>query len=776
MPYLVCLVILAMTATVGLAAPQIKDQQKCLNDVTKAGANVVKTQGKANWKCLRYGNQGKADKLGDPGDTLTAQACLTNDVGDKVSQKKSKTVAKDVQRCLGVPTGMPDYGYTGAAAVNNSASLEPIELVAAIFGGDLDAAVVDDDSDSDGARCQQEVLKGANRIVDDGWKIIRLGLKDGYKGKKRRAGVSADTPISSSDNMQGEILAQVLDDVKGKIQGEVDKLGSKAQQRCGTALTSIALMFPGECSTAADVTELVDCVAGLAKAHLYQAAAGFYGMSLACDLTDDGVHNESCVTADQQLHVLNRVAYGPDAYTIGRIQTLGLGGFIDEQLDPAALDDSTVDAALAANYASLELNFADLRTCYPQGGGGTCPASPGGNKNDVYKELQESEVYRAAGSVRQLEAVLVDFWFNHFNVAGATGRRKWDGTPYVRESIRPWVLGNFEESVVRMTRGPAMLDYLDQRQNQVGTPPGTGYNENFSRELLELHTLSVDGPYTEFDVKEAARALTGWRENYANDGPGFEYNGFEYRDSWHDYLSAKTVLGTTIDFPGDGEMEGFEVLRLASENASTANFLCTKLVRRFVGESVPFALVEECAATFLANSAEADQLELVLRSILESPEFLLFPEYRQAKVKRPFVFGASLVRALGVDPDPGVVDYAGLRKAIRDLGEELRNAGPPTGYPDSSIAWASPGGMIRRFNEIEGATESAAAGLGVDDTGTSTEIIDDLAAVLFPVAGVSTSVRTTGIAFLDSIPGASNPERVEQGAAFLLSSPEFLNH
>ncbi len=682
MQLIASLAILAFSAAVAVAAPQTTDQQKCLNDVTKAGANVVKTQGKANWKCLRYANQGKTEKLGDAGETLNAQACLTNDVGGKVDKKQQKTIVKDGQRCLDAPASMPDFAYTGAVAVNDAGKGEAIELVAAIFGPDLDAAVVDDEVDSDGARCQQEILKGANRITDDGWKVVRLGLKDGLKGKKRRAGVSPDDPIFSLDNMQGEALAQTFDDVKSKIQGEVDKLGAKAQQRCPAALTSIASMFPGDCSASADVGALVDCVAGLAKAHLFQSVAGFYGMSVACDLTDDGLHNESCVTADQEMHVLDRVAYGPDPGTISSIQTLGLSGFIDAQLDPGMTRRRYVDTALAANYASLDLNFNELRTCYPQGGGGTCPGIPDGNKNDVWRELHESEAYRAVASARQLEAVLVDFWFNHYNVNSTTGRRKWDATPYVRESIRPWILGNFEESVVRMTRGPAMLDYLDQRQNQIGSPPGTGYNENFSRELLELHTLSVDGPYTELDVKEAARALTGWREDYDNDGPGFEYNGFEYRDSWHDYLGAKTVLGVTIDIPGDGEMEGFEVIRLASEHPSTASFVCTKLIRRFVGEAVPFALVEECAAVFLANSAEDDQLELVLRTIFESPEFLLFPQYRKAKVKRPFVFGASLVRALGVDPDPGVFDYNDLRKTIRDLGEELRDAGPPTGYPD----------------------------------------------------------------------------------------------
>ncbi len=762
-------------ASVAVAAPQTKDQQNCLNDMTKAGANVVKTQNKSNWKCLRNANKGKTDKLGDPGDTLTAQACLTNDVGGKVAKKQAKTVTKEGLRCQ-APTGVPDFAYEGSATINTAASAGPVTMVAAVFGADLDVAVVDDDLDQSGAKCQQEVLKGANRIVDDAWKVVRTGIKDGLKGKKRRAGISPDAPVDALLNLQSEILAQALDDLKGKIQSEADKLAAKAQQRCSVAVSTLAQMFPGDCVAAASVTELSDCVAGVAMGHFYQEAEGFYGMSIACDLTDDGVHNESCVTADQQRHVLDRITYGPEAYTIGRIQTLGLNGFIEEQLDPLSLDDSTTDTALAANYPSLAMDFNELRLCYPQGGGGACPGSVGGNKNDVWKHLQESEMYRASASVRQLEAVLVDFFFNHYNVAGTAGRREWDTTPYVRESIRPYILDNFEEGVMRMTRGPAMLDYLDQRQNQIGSPPGSGYNENFSRELLELHTLGVDGPYDETDVKEAARALTGWREDYNNDGPGFEYNGFWYRDSWHDYLGSKTVLGQVINFPADGEMEGIELIGIVSEHPSTANFVCKKLVRRFLGDGVPHALVDECAATFLANTAEVDQLEEVVRGILTSPEFLLFAEHRKARVKRPTTFFASLIRAVGVDPDPTVVNYVSIRKDVRDLGEEIRAAGPPTGYPDTSITWASPGGIIQRFNLIEEVTEDAATLWGVSGAGTSTQIIDDLIAVLFPVAGVADATRTAAIGFLDTIPGASDAEKVEQGGAFLLSGPEFLNH
>ncbi len=204
-----------------------------------------------------------------------------------------------------------------------------------------------------------------------------------------------------------------------------------------------------------------------------------------------------------------------------------------------------------------------------------------------------------------------------------------------------------------MARGSAMLDYLDLRDNQIGVPPGTGYNENFPRELLELHTMGVTGGYTETDVKQMARALTGWREewnNEANFEPG--YPGFRYQDSRHDYLGPKTILGQVIDSV-DGEQEGLDGIALAARHPSTATFVCSKLVRRFVGDDPPFRLVDACAAEFIATQDFGDQLEQVMALILKSREFLLFPEYRRNKVKRPVVLMPSLLRAVGANPDPG---------------------------------------------------------------------------------------------------------------------------
>lgn len=752
------------------AAPQTTDQQRCLNNLTKAAAGVAKQQGKTDWHCVRDAGGGRTDNLGDPGDVLTAQACLTNDVGGKVAKKAQRTSDHDLRDCQGA--GAPGFAYLGAAAINAAASAASRDIVAALFGPNLDAAIVSDDVDGDGADCQAEVLKGANRIVDDLWRVTRGGIRDGLKGRNRIAGPSPDAPVSSGDGLTGEVLSQAFDDVKGKIQGEVDRLADKAQTRCAGATTPLAQLFPGSCTGAGSIANLAACVADVARAHFYASLSGTHGLAIECDLTDDGEADESCISAGQRQQLLDRAGYGPDAYTIGRLQTLGLNGYIDEQLAPAAIDDSAVEAVLAANYPSLSLSVVAVRTCYPNNVGGTCPGLMGATRNDVFKEMEESEIYRAAASHRQLEAALVDFWFNHFNVTGSTGQQKWNTPSYLRDSIRPYVLGNFNEAVLREARGPAMLDYLDLRENQIGVPPGTGYNENFPRELLELHTLGVTGPYTETDVKQMARALTGWREewnNEANFEPG--YPGFRYQDNRHDYLGPKTILGQVVN--SGGVQEGIDAIALAARHPSTATFVCTKLVRRLVDDAPPYRLVDACAAEFLATQDAPDQLARVTALILKSREFQLFPEYRHSKVKRPVVLIPSLLRAVNANADPSAAGYSTLRKTLASLGERIRNADPPTGYPDQSVTWASPGGLVQRFNLVETTAQTYAAGWGVSGAQADADVVDDVAAVLFPVTGVSAATRTAAIAYLGSI-GASSAQRVEQAGAFLLSSREFL--
>ena len=392
--------------------------------------------------------------------------------------------------------------------------------------------------------------------------------------------------------------------------------------------------------------------------------------------------------------------------------------------------------------------------------------------------MEESEIYRAVASRRQLEAVLVDFWFNHFNVTGSVGQQKWNTPSYLRDSIRPWVLDNFEESVLRMARGPAMLDYLDQRQNQVGVPPGTGYNENFPRELLELHTMGVTGAVhrdrREGDGARAHRMARGMeqREQLRSRLPGLPLPGQPPR------------LPRTEDRPRDrsstrarrtASRKASPPISLASRHPDVAPFICGKLVRRFVHDDPPFLLVDACATAFIAHQNDADQLRQVMEVILKSREFQLFPEYRKSRVKKPVVLIPSLLRAIGADPDPAVTDYRDMRVLIADLGERIRNADPPTGYPDVSVVWASPGAIVQRFNLARDVAVDHAASWGVSGAQPSADVVDDVIAVLFPVDGVAPATRTAAIAYLDAI-AATDAQKVEQAGAFLLASRDFLTY
>lgn len=220
-------------------------------------------------------------------------------------------------------------------------------------------------------------------------------------------------------------------------------------------------------------------------------------------------------------------ATAPDPWTLARLTALGARGYVLEQLRPDTIPDTAVDTMLA-RYPSLVMSFTDLRTFYPNQ---PAPGQPG--SGDVLKERQRAKLLRAIASRRQLEQVLVDFWFNHFNIV-ATDRRDYDISPYERIAIRPHVLGRFRDLLLAVARNPGMGDFLDARRNRVGA-----LNENFPRERLELHTVGVETGFTEDDVVNVARAFTGWKENQ------FAPDGFEFLAAFHD-PGPKTVLGTTV--------------------------------------------------------------------------------------------------------------------------------------------------------------------------------------------------------------------------------------
>ena len=733
------------------AAPQTSDQQGCINDVNKYGAKVAKTQNRADVDCVENAGRGLTFRLGIPPQAQTAQACLTNDVRGKVAKDTLKLQDRDARSCLAAPEQLPGFGYSGSANVGAAARAAGVGIVAGLFGPDLDAAIVSSALDRDGARCQADVLRYAGDLFYAIWKEVLTAKKNVLRGAARLTGSG---PVASATDLEAELIAVVQADARGKIARAALKLHDKTTQRCTEAVTPIGQLFRGACGSSSSLTSLGDCAEGLARGQFFQSLASADALSIDCDLLDNGAGDLSCESAELREHVLNRTGYGPDAWSRARIQTLGVHDYIEEQLSPQTIDDSALDTLLA-QFPSLTQTFLQLRANYDNNP--TPPVLPLGT---IARELKQAKVLRAVASRRQLAEVLVDFWQNHFNVAaGSSQRTKYDISPYDRITIRPNVLGNFEDLLVADAKSPAMGDYLDNRRNKVNA-----INENYAREVMELHTLSVSGPYTEADVPALARCLTGWHENYNNP------DGFQFTLAQHDQ-GAKTVIGVQIP-PNGGIQDGLTMLDFLAHHPSTASFISRKLVVRFVSESPPQRLVDDAAGVFLGSGGD---LRAVLETILLSPEFLSSPQYRHTKAKRPLHFYASLARALGANP--AQLNSNTLRNRVADMGEDLYDAGPPTGYPDVSAFWFSPGTAVKRFNDAE-ATSRGAYGFVFTypiSGGTSAEVIDALGTMLF-VASLSPETRGAAIGFLDVLPEPVAINRIRQAAAVLLSSPEFLTH
>ena len=415
------------------------------------------------------------------------------------------------------------------------------------------------------------------------------------------------------------------------------------------------------------------------------------------------------VSGDRRIiHVLSRLTYGPRPGDVERVRAMGISAWIDRQLHPATIDDSATERALAglttlrlpisqalrefprpdpklrAKIASGEMSRQEMLELYPMD---KRPAR-------IAAELRAAKVVRAVTSERQLEEVMVDFWFNHFNVFAGKGDVRWYVSAYERDAIRPYAMGRFPDLVRATAYHPAMLFYLD---NWLSARPDfvvrggpnrgrrAGLNENYARELMELHTLGVDGGYTQKDVTEVARAFTGW----TIDRPQADGH-FVFRPGMHD-TGEKIVLGQRIP-AGGGRDDGDQVIQILTSHPATARFIATKLVRRFVSDTPPPALVARVAATYTRTGGD---ISAMLRTIFESPEFFSEDAYR-AKVKKPFEFVASAVRALGGSTD--ATGGTALARASAEIGEPLYQAQPPTGYADRGEVWVNAGALLARMN------------------------------------------------------------------------------
>jgi len=440
---------------------------------------------------------------------------------------------------------------------------------------------------------------------------------------------------------------------------------------------------------------------------------------------------------DSAFHALNRLAYGPRPGDVPRVAADGVIRWIDRQLAPERIDNDRL-AERERQFHILAYGRADLAAMYTEAqrerrerklaaAGDTMAdqaASPIAQRGRrLAGEFADLAVVRAALSERQLYEVMVDFWTNHFNVYVAKGADRFFTPDYIEHTIRPRAMGKFEDLLIATARSPAMLFYLDNWESVApgsvppaglrvrarpifGRRPGLfdptpdparqdslrrrarermpkGINENYARELLELHTLGVDGGYTQQDVIDVARIFTGWsieRPQQAGD--------FQFHDWAHD-RSEKRVLG--VRFEGGHDMdEGIRLLKLLAGHPATMHHVSRQLCERFVNDDPPDGCVDDAVAAWKRSNGDIRE---VLRAIFHGPDFWAAENVR-AKVKTPLEFVVSAARAVLAQPDTS----PRLAQVVARLGEPLYLHVAPDGYPEREAAWVNSGALLDRMN------------------------------------------------------------------------------
>jgi uncharacterized protein (DUF1800 family) len=414
-------------------------------------------------------------------------------------------------------------------------------------------------------------------------------------------------------------------------------------------------------------------------------------------------------TAGSGWRLLNRVTFGPRPQERQRLNDIGPAAFLEEQLAPDLLPEMAIKPRLKLRrLETLRLAAPDLFDV---------------ERDLVMTDLQQASLLRAIYSPRQLYEVMVDFWTDHFSIDQNKGDCAWLKTVDDRKVIRPHALGNFFDLLHASAHSPAMLYYLDNQENHVGNP-----NENYARELMELHTVGVNGGYSQLDVQELARCLTGWTiKNH------FHRGRFTFNPDQHDDRP-KVIMGLQIR-AGAQQNGGEQVIEMLATHPATARFIATKLVRRFVADDPPAQLVASAARKFEETRGD---IRAVLRTILLSPE-LLTPRtttgtagHDLPKLKRPLEFVVSALRQLNAQTDAG----APILTYLTELGQPLFQWPTPDGFPDRVEAWNR--SLLTRWryalalvhNSLTGTSLDLGALLAASNARTETEHLDELAGLL----------------------------------------------
>ncbi len=397
------------------------------------------------------------------------------------------------------------------------------------------------------------------------------------------------------------------------------------------------------------------------------------------------------------VHVLNRLSFGLRPGDLETVQKTGIEAYIQQQLHPESIPQPQ---ALSDRLSRLEtLNMTPLQLFEQIG----LPKLPKGQPtpeqkrayrqkmNDVLEQATQARLLQSTESPRQLQEVMVDFWYNHFNIFSRKGPDEMLVGAYEQQAIRPNALGRFRDLLEATAHHPAMLYYLDNWQNTAPNASSNGnrkqgLNENYARELMELHTLGVDGGYTQQDVIALAKILTGWTFRRSAQ-PGVEPNGFYFDAKRHDF-SDKLFLGHLIK--GSGIAEGEQALDILAKSPATAHHISYQLAQYFVADQPPKALVNRLAQKFLATHGDIRE---VLSTLFQSSEFQDSHVYN-AKFKTPYQYAISAVRSIGVD----VQNFRPISGLLQQLGMPLYGCLTPDGYKNTEEVWINPDAMTRRIS------------------------------------------------------------------------------